>query len=173
MRILALLTALYATALAATDLIDSTIISIQAVSTTPQPPTVLAEIQYNPSTLSASLSSYSPPDLSLASQLQLYRVGVYDEANEQWKSATSSVSVATFEKGIRQTIVLNLDGQGGVLGVGVKGAVIDAGTSREFGPQVRVRGMGKSRPVVLNQPVKLSVEGKVEGEVVEKTLLQK
>lgn len=68
---------------------------------------------------------------------------------------------------------MTLAEQGEVLGVSVKGSRLDAGASREFGPKVVVRGTQKGGEPVLNRPVVLSAEGKVEVPVVEKTMLQK
>lgn len=83
------------------------------------------------------------------------------------------MSRESFEKGIRQTIVLNLDATGAVLGVSLKGSAIDAGQSRDFSPRVLIRGMGKTKGPELNRPVVLNPEGKVDVPEAEKTMLQK
>lgn len=172
MRLLPIIAGLCALALATSDLTDSTTISIQPLSSSPDTPvTPLAEIAYNPSTLSASIVDFFP--LELSSSSSLLRIGVYDSATSSWKSSTSTVSTASFEKGIRQTIVLNLDATGAVLGVSLKGSAIDAGQSRDFGPRVLVRGMGKTKGPELNRPVVLNPEGKVDVPEPEKTFLQK
>jgi hypothetical protein len=173
MRLLTIFSALCATALAtSSDLIDSTTVSIQAISASSNGAvTPLAEIKYNPSTLSAEIVSFSLPELEPSSKL--LRVGIYDAATSTWKSSTSTASVENFAKGYRPTIVLNLDSTGGVLGVSLKASIIDAGQTRDFGPKVLVKGMGKTKSPDLNRPIVLNPEGKVDAPEPEKTMLQK
>ncbi|QSZ34137.1 hypothetical protein DSL72_005725 [Monilinia vaccinii-corymbosi] len=144
----------------------------------------LASISYNPSTLSASLLSYEPPNDFLPSpqdtsspssnsNSNLALAGLFDESTSTFKSSTSLLSLSNFEKGYRPTILLTIDAQGAVLGVTIKSGVIDAGATRDFAPRVEVRRMVAGKGPVLGPNVVLSKEGKVEGEVVEKTLLQR
>lgn len=70
-------------------------------------------------------------------------------------------------------MVLTLDAQGDVLGVSVSSGKIDPGQTRDFGPKVEVRRMGRQKGPELNKPVVLSPEGKVAVEEPEKTMLQK
>lgn len=147
----------------------------------------LASITYNPSTLSASLLSYeppidllppfesessSPPSSALASQ-NLALLGSFDPHTSTFKSSTSLLSLANFQKGYRPTILLTLDSSGAILGVTVKSGVIDAGATRDFAPTVEVRRMVRGKQPVLGPNVVLSKEGRVEEEVVEKSFLQK
>jgi hypothetical protein len=165
--------------LASSPLSDSRTVYLQPLSSTILP-VPLADISYNPSTLLASISSYYPPspdydsesedDITPPSHL---KIGTYDRATNTWKSSTSLTSANTFEKGYRPTFVLTLDAQGEVLGVSVSAGKIDAGATREFGPAVLVRGMGKAKGPVLNKPVVLSPEGKMAVPEVEKSMLQK
>lgn len=60
-----------------------------------------------------------------------------------------------------------------MLGVSVKSARIDAGQTRDFGPQVVVRATSRGKQAALNKPVVLNPEGKLDAPIVEKTLLQK
>jgi len=171
MRAFQLLLALCATAIVtASELIDETTIYIQSIesSSTASP---LAEIKFNPSTLEAELESYDAPILS--PDTKVVRIGVYDAITSVWKSSTSITSAESFAKGFRPTIVLNLDAQGQVLGVSLKSAIIDAGQTRDFGPRVIVKKMGKGKQPTLNRPVVLSPHGKVEEPEPEKTMLQK
>jgi len=64
--------------------------------------------------------------------------------------------------------------KGDIQGVSCKSERIDAGETRDFGPSVVVRSTARGKKPELNRPVVLR-EGKVEreGEVVEKTFLQK
>ena len=156
--------------LAESPLSDTTTIYISPVSTS-STPSLLAEVAYNPTTLSASISSYEAPELSAESNL--VRIGIFDPTLSKWKSSTSLTSTESFAKGYRPTIVLNLDAQGDVLGVSVSSGRIDAGATRDFGPKVLVRKMGKSRGPELNKPVVLSPEGKVAQPEPEKSFLQK
>ncbi|KAF4632233.1 hypothetical protein G7Y89_g5892 [Cudoniella acicularis] len=174
MQIRPFILALYAQvaiAASSSDLIDSTTVSIQTVESSSTPINTLAEIKYNPSTLSAELVSYDAPELS--PEPKLLRIGVYDAATSSWKSSTSTMSAESFAKGYSPTIVLNLDVQGQVIGVTFKSAKIDAGQTRDFGPKVLVLKMGKGALPELNRPIVLSPEGKVEQPEPEKTMLQK
>lgn len=165
---------------ATTEQTDTATIYIQPLSSQSAHP--LATISYNPSTLSASLTSYEPPtellpsphsSLSSSSTQNLALTGLYDEKTSAFKSSTSLLSLANFEKGFRPTFLLTIDAQGAVLGVTVKSGVIDAGATRDFAPRVEVRRVVAGKGPVLGPNVVLSKEGKVEGEVVEKTFLQK
>ena len=156
---------------ASSNLIDSTTVYIQSIESSQTPASPLAEIKYNPSTLSAELVSFDAPELS--SESKLLRIGVYDVATSTWKSSTSVTSVESFSKGYSPTFVLSLDSQGVVVGVSVKSGKIDAGQTRDFSPKVKVLKTSKGKVPDLNRPVVLSPEGKLEEPVPEKTLLQK
>lgn len=172
MKILAILAALCAPVFAASsDLIDSTTVSIQSVSSSSTPVVSFAEIKYNPSTLAAEIISFEPPELD--PEAKLLRVGVYDVAISNWKSATSTTSAESFAKGYQLTLVLSLDAQGGIIGISLKSGKIDAGQTRNFGPKVKVLKTAKSPTPALNRAVVLSPEGKLEEPIAEKTLLQK
>jgi hypothetical protein len=155
---------------ASSELIDSTTISIQPIESSSIPIT-LAEINYNPSTLSAELVSYDAPEID--SESKLLRVGVYDTATSSWKSATSMTSAESFSKGYSPTLVLSLDAQGGVIGVSCKSGKIDAGQTRDFGPKVKMSKTAKGKLPELNRPVVLSPEGKLAEPEPEKSILQK
>jgi hypothetical protein len=155
---------------ASSDLIDSTTISIQPVESS-SPPVTLAQIKYNPSTLSTELVSYDAPEVD--SESKLLRVGVYDTATSTWKSSTSVTSAKSFFKGYSPTLLLSLDAQGGVIGVSCKSGKIDAGQTRDFGPKVKVLKTVKGKLPELNRPVVLSPEGKLAEAEPEKSMLQK
>ncbi|KAK4183104.1 cyclin-domain-containing protein [Podospora australis] len=155
------------------------------------PPTLLAEIRYdvsfsasdekiplsNPTQSSSEVLSYEAPELS--EDRKLVRVGVYDPAGEEWVSSTSVASVDNFGKGYSPHFVLTVDGgddkgedKTRVVAVGVKGVRIDAGQTRDFGPQVLVRKVEEGARPQLGKPVVLDPEGKkVVAE--EKTFFQK
>ncbi len=177
MKVLTVLFAFCATAIAALDnsaKIDSpgsATVYIQAVQATTTPATPLAEIKFNPSTLSAEIVSYDAPEID--PEAKLLRVGIYDAASSTWISSTSVTSVDSFAKGYQPTIVLSLDAEGQVIGASCKSGTIDAGATRDFGPKVRVVKSVKGRVPDLNRPVVLSAEGKIAQPEVEKTILQK
>lgn len=62
---------------------------------------------------------------------------------------------------------------GDVIGVTYKSVKVDAGQTRDFGPKVKVVKMTKGKRPEFNRPIVVSKEGTEEGEVPEKTMLQK
>ncbi|SPO03391.1 uncharacterized protein DNG_06074 [Cephalotrichum gorgonifer] len=170
MRVTAIFAALLPAALVAADLAQ---VYIQPITPADSPsiPSLLAEVRYNPLDASNSdLISYEPPELP--SDAQLVRVGLYDASVSTW-SSSSVASVENFSRGYAPTILLTVDHKGRAVSASVKGVVIDAGQTRDFGPSVVVSVSGKGPQPELNKPVVLSPEGKkVEAEE-EKTLLQK
>jgi hypothetical protein len=181
MRFLPFLLALSASVIRASksEHTDSATISIQPILSSGSP-TQLAEIAYNPSTLSSSITNYIPPDLpsydpsvSSPASTSLLRIGIYDSSTQTWKSSTSLTSSNSFSRGYSPTIVLVLGKQGEVVGVSIKSSLVDAGQTRDFGPKVIVRGTVEGKRPELNRPVVLSPEGKLEVEEKEKTLLQR
>lgn len=146
-------------------------ISIQSIDTHPSPIVPFAEINYDPSTLTAEFISYDAPEIS--SQATLVRIGIYDPSTESWQSSTSVTSANSFNKGYAQTIILSLDLHGDVFGVACKSTKIDAGQTRDFGPRVRVVRMVKGNTPELNRPIIASKDGTVEGEEPEKTFFQR
>ncbi|KAK4107165.1 hypothetical protein N656DRAFT_680316, partial [Canariomyces notabilis] len=115
------------------------------------------------------------------------RIGVYNSSTREWLSPTSVVSASNFAKGYAPHFVLTVDdddGQPGedggafnkILGVTCRGVRIDAGQTRDFGPQAVVLRAGKGAQPALGKPVILSLEGKRRGpggEGEEKSFLQK
>lgn len=134
-------------------------------------PTLLAELAYDPSlTTSSSIISYEAPEIP--DSTQLVRVGLYDPKSSSWISGTTVASVDNFGKGFSPNLILSIDENGEVLSAALKGVRIDAGQTRDFGPQAVVLPALKGKQPELNKPVVLSPEGKkVEEE--EKTFLQK
>jgi hypothetical protein len=151
MKVLSLLLTLCALPRALSQATDSATVYIQPLSST-SPPFPLADIKYNPSTLSASLDAFHLPDIPISSS-SLVRVGIYDIATATWKSSTSMTSTESFAKGFRPTLVLSLDAQGGVLGVTCKSSRVSAGSTKDFGPGVVVKKMVKGVGPSLNRYV--------------------
>lgn len=152
------------------NLIDSATIYVQSIdlASTASP---LAEIKYNPSTLQAEIVSFSGPELS--TDAKLLRIGIYDVTTSSWRSSTSVTSTESFSKGFAPTLVLSLDAHGGIIGISCKSAKIDAGQTRDFGPKVKLLKTERGKLPVLNTPVVLSPEGKMEEPEPEKSLFQK
>lgn len=142
------------------------------------PPAPLAEIRYSlPSSPSdpetqqqPEVTSYEAPEFP--EDTKLLRLGLYDTATKQWISSTSVLSVENFGKGYSPNFVLSVGDGGQVLGVSLRGVRIDAGQTRDFGPQAVVVTTTQGAHPELNKPIVLSPEGK-KVEVVEKTFLQK
>ena len=165
-------------------------IFIQPVSSPDTSPTLLAELAVpkiestssssdsttSSSTTPAEVLSYEAPDLSDSEsqqQQQLLRIGVYDPTTKRWTSPTSVMSAANFAKGYAPHFVLSEGGDGSYLGVVCRGVAIDAGHTRDFGPQaVVVRTAAGAQPA-LGKPVVLNPEGRKVEEVGEKTFFQK
>lgn len=140
-------------------------------------PVLLAGLTYDssaPDTASStSVTSYEAPELP--DSTDLVRVGIYDANQKQWAGSTSVASAENFGKGYSPHFVLSVDGTSGeevVLGASVRGVRIDAGQTRDFGPQASLLLTSRGKQPDLNKPIVLSPEGKkVEKE--EKTFLQK
>lgn len=174
----ALLAGGYATAAASSLTIP---VHIQPITLPPSAPILLAEITHNPSPSPDSdsddtptrVTSYTPP--SLPPSAHLVRIGAYDAHTRQWTSSVSVASAENFGKGYSPHFVVNLGGDKGeevVVGVVVRGVRVDAGYTRDFGPQVEVVRQGEGGQVRVNQPVVLSPEGK-KVVVEEKSMIQK
>ena len=178
MRIVTVLSVLLAVASAAT-----VPIYIQPVTVSETAPVLLAEISYDPTTaastdpaaaagtIAAEVTSYEPPEIPEGASL--LRIGIYDKKTAQWTSPTSVLSTGNFAKGYSPHFVVTVDAGGrDSLGVACRGVRIDAGHTRDFGPQAAVVVAGRGKQPELNKPVVLSPEGKkVMPE--EKTFLQK
>ncbi|KAK3988147.1 hypothetical protein QBC44DRAFT_293469 [Cladorrhinum sp. PSN332] len=176
--------------------IQPILISSSSSNSAPPPPTLLAEIQY-PSLSSSDpdsgstrpeVISYEAPDLSFSDsssspestqqqQQKLVRIGIYDAQAKKWISSTSVVSASNFGKGYSPHFVLTLDEdkerEERVVGVTVRGVKVDAGHTRDFGPQVVVARIGAGKQPNLGRDVKLSAEGRKVAEEGEKGFLQK
>jgi hypothetical protein len=167
---LLLLGALCAT-LAGAENLRTAAIYLQPITAPETKPTLLAEIQYETTDPSVSeVITYEAPELP--EEARLLRVGVYDAASARWESSTSVMSVDNFSKGYSPHFTLSVDREGNYVGASCRGVLIDAGQTRDFGPQVKIVVAGQGKQPDLNKPVVLSPEGK---KVVpeEKSFLQK
>lgn len=132
----------------------------------------------------AEIISYEAPDFDLddnddsssggAAASKLLRIGVYDPVSASWVSSTSVLSSENFGKGYSPQILLSVDARSGdVVGAALKGVRIDAGQTRDFGPQVILLSDALGKQPDLNKPVVLAPNGKRAEPEVEKTMLQK
>lgn len=155
---------------------------VAAAASKPRAPALLAEIHYDildPST--AQVVAYEPPqdgDSDDDADDRLYRVGLYDPQSKAWLAGTSVAAARNFAKGYSPHFVLTVAPPSSVaswsyLGASVRGLAIDAGATRDFGPQATVVVAGKGATPVLNRPVVLNPEGKKAAPEEEKTFLQK
>ncbi|KAK0387985.1 hypothetical protein NLU13_4229 [Sarocladium strictum] len=174
MHISSLLALLSAAALASAQL-RSAQIYVQPIvapaATASSPPQAFAEVAYDPAALSSSIVSYEAPEIPDTSSA--VRIGLYDTKSGSWLSGTTVASAANFAKGYRPTVVITVDAQGEVLNAAFKGVAIDAGQTRDFGPQAVVLVETKGKQPELSKPVVLSPEGKKVVPEVEKPLWQK
>lgn len=156
---------------------------IQAVGSS-SAPVPLAEITYDITTpeTATSVTSYEAPELPESASL--VRIGLYDSRAKKWTGSTSVASVENFGKGYSPHFLLSVDatkaagtgteGEGvTVLGASLRGVRIDAGQTRDFGPQAKLVMTGRGKQPELNKPVVLSPEGKKVEKEEEKTFLQK
>ncbi len=144
---------------------------LQPVTSSNAAPTLIAELAYDTTDPGASeIASYEAPELP--EDAKMVRIGVYDPAAKQWQSSVSVASVENFAKGYSPHFVLSVDTKGNYLGASVRGVRIDAGKTRDFGPQAAVVVTEHGKQPELNKPVVLSPEGKKVVEE-EKSFLQK
>lgn len=65
-----------------------------------------------------------------------------------------------FGKGYSPTLILSVDQKGDAFGAALKGVRIDAGQTRDFGPQALLLVTEPGKQPELNKPIVLSPEGK-------------
>ncbi|KAJ2901276.1 hypothetical protein MKZ38_002026 [Zalerion maritima] len=146
-------------------------IYIQPVQSSPMAPIQLAEIKYSFTlTPTSEVTSYEAPDIPEG--VELLRVGLFDPDTSSWSSSTSVISVQNFDKGYSPKILLSVDVDGNVVGASCFGVLIDAGQTRDFGPQSMLLVPENGKQPSLNKPVVLSREGKKVVEE-EKSFFQK
>ncbi|KAF2999588.1 hypothetical protein E8E14_006172 [Neopestalotiopsis sp. 37M] len=153
---------------------------IQPVLSSAPAPVLLAQVTYDPYLPSeATITSFEFPDLDEDSgsgfgEARSVRVGVWSPETQSWQGSASVASIQNFGKGYSPHVLLHVDqGSGDPVGAALRGVRIDAGQTRDFGPQAVVSVVGRGEQVALNAPVKLSPDGKKREEETEKTFLQK
>lgn len=176
MRLTSLALTILSAALAVNAESKTAPIYVQPITAPPSqhpPPSLLVEVQFNtlaPST--TEITNYEPPTLPDPTP-KLLRIGIYDPSTSSWTSSTTVTSAENFSKGYAPHFVLTVDGKGEILGASVRGVKIDAGHTRDFGPQALVVVTSAGKQPDLNKPVVLSPEGRKVQPEAEKSFLQK
>jgi hypothetical protein len=129
-------------------------------------PIPLAQIKYDVDQSVGTLASYTPPTGSYASD-HLIRVGLSDPKSGSWHGIVTSA--ASFSDQYHKKIVVHVDEKGEPFHVGF------STSAKRSGDEVEVEIVKRSpgpQPV-LNKPIVLNAEGKLEGKEPEKSFLQK
>lgn len=129
-------------------------------------PTPIAQIEYDADTLTGALASYTPPTGSYSNE-HLLKIGLADPKSEHWRGVVTSA--ASFADEYKKKFVIHVDEKGVVYHVGFGASA--RGTGDEVEVEIVKRGRG-AKPV-LNRPVVLNAEGKLETKEPDKSFLQK
>ena len=138
-----------------------------AASATPTP---FLSLTYNASTLTSTVKSYTPPQLP---DNQHVRIGFpRGSSDSQWSSVLASSS--SFSPDTKKLLRVHVDGSGDVVNVGWHAhGTAKADAAPEGNVRVEILPVPHGSRPVLNKPVVLRPDGKVEGKEEEKTFLQK
>lgn len=139
-------------------------------------PQVLAEVTYDPKSLTASVKKYH--GLSPTVTQDLVRVGLYDSKTKDWTGIVTSGS--QFKNGGMKTLTLHLDHDGNPFYVGF-GATTTSKDRQDSGKKsggseglkVIVKPPVQGPQPHLNKPVVLNADGKADEKEPEKSFIQK
>ena len=126
----------------------------------------LAQIEYDADQAVGTLSSYTPPTGSYSDD-HLLRVGLTDSKTGSWRGIVTSAS--SFADQYHKKFTIHVDEKGEPFHVGFGTSAKSAGNEVEV--EIVKRSPGP-KPV-LNKPIVLNAEGKLESKEPEKTFLQK
>ena len=126
----------------------------------------LAQIEYDADQSVGTLASYTPPTGSYSAE-HLLRIGITDPKTGSWRGIVTSA--ASFADQYHKKFVVHVDEQGEPYHVGFGTSA--KGTEEEVEVEIVKRSPGP-KPV-LNKPIVLNAEGKLESKEPEKTFLQK
>lgn len=126
----------------------------------------LAQIDYDADQSVGTLTSYTPPTGSYSDD-HLLRVGLTDPKTGSWRGIVTSA--ASFADQYHKKFVVHVDEKGEPYHVGLGTSARSAGEEVEV--EIVKRNPGP-KPV-LNKPIVLNAEGKLESKEPEKTFLQK
>lgn len=132
-------------------------------------PIPLAHIEYDTSTTTptGTVTSYTPPHGSYSPE-HLLRIGLHDPKSGSWRGVVTSA--ASFADEYKKKFVVHVDEKGEPYHVGF-GTSAKGQSGEEVEVEVVIRGVGP-KPV-LNKPIVLNAEGKLDSKEPEKTFLQK
>ncbi|KAL1609846.1 hypothetical protein SLS60_001511 [Paraconiothyrium brasiliense] len=152
---------------------SSVTVYMHSVPSTSSPPTAvvpspipLVQISYDVEQTSGTVVSYTPPQGSYAPD-HLMRIGLHDIQEGIWKGILTSA--ASFADEYTKKFVVHLDEKGEPYHVGF--STSDRGAGEELNIEV-VRKAAGPKPV-LNKPVVLNADGRIDSKEPEKTFLQK
>lgn len=141
--------------------------AVQDAKSAPLPsPIPLAQIDYDASTSTGSLVSYTPPTGSYTPD-HLLRIGLSDPKTESWRGVVASA--ASFAEQYKKKFVIHVDDRGVPYHVGF------GTSSRGKGPEVEIEVVKRSigpQPA-LNKPIVLNDQGKLDTAEPEKSFIQK
>ncbi|KAH6616656.1 hypothetical protein C7974DRAFT_416774 [Boeremia exigua] len=126
----------------------------------------LAQIEYDADQSVGTLASYTPPTGSYSDD-HLLRVGLTDAKTGSWRGIVTSA--ASFADQYHKKFIVHVDEKGEPYHVGFGTSAKGAGNEVEV--EIVKRNLGP-KPV-LNKPIVLNADGKLEAKEPEKTLLQK
>jgi hypothetical protein len=142
-----------------------------AAPSTTSSQTPLAQISYDASAATASLISYTPPAQSSSAETSFLRVGFTDPKTGYWRGIVTDAASLTNQ--YKKNILVHVDERGEVYHIGMSTGARTNSASGEDDVHVElVQRRAGPRPV-LNQPIVLNAEGKLDGKEPEKTFLQK
>ncbi|KAG9379562.1 hypothetical protein A1F94_009918 [Pyrenophora tritici-repentis] len=125
-----------------------------------------AIIEYDADQSVGTLASYTPPTGSY-SPGHLLRVGLTDSVSGPWRGVLTSA--ASFSDQYHKKFVIHVDDKGEPYHIGFRTRV--KGSEEEVEVEIVKKNDGP-KPV-LNKPIVLNADGKVDGKEPEKTFLQK
>ncbi|KAF2280187.1 uncharacterized protein EI97DRAFT_391080 [Westerdykella ornata] len=129
-------------------------------------PIPLAQIDYDADTSTGTLASYTPPTGSYSPD-HLLRIGLGDPKIGHWRGVLTSA--ASFGDEYKKKFTVHIDEKGEPYHVGFSTDVRGSGDEVEVEVVKRESG---PKPV-LNKPVVLNADGKLDNKEPEKTFLQK
>jgi hypothetical protein len=129
-------------------------------------PIPLAQIDYDSTTSTGTLLSYTAPKTSYSPD-QLLRIGLSDPKSGAWRGVVTSA--ASFEEQYKKKFTIHVDERGEPYHVGFGTSARGGGEEVEV--EIAKRSVGP-KPA-LNRPIVLNAEGKIESKEPEKSFLQK
>ncbi|KAH7380621.1 hypothetical protein BKA66DRAFT_512639 [Pyrenochaeta sp. MPI-SDFR-AT-0127] len=129
-------------------------------------PVPLAQIEYSTDQPAGTLTSYTPPTGSYSSD-HLLRIGLTDPKSGSWRGIVTSA--ASFSEHYNKKFIVHIDEKGEPFHVGFGTSA--RGSGEEVDVEIIHRSFGP-KPV-LNKPIVLNAEGKLDTKEPEKSFLQK